>query len=305
MSEASTPVDAWVIAGGRRLELTPWSLMGILNATPDSFSDGGRHLDPAAAIVAGTEMVRRGATILDVGGESTRPGATRVDAAVQIDRVVPVVAGLRGTGETADTIVSVDTTRAVVAQAAIDAGAAIVNDVSGGTEDPDLLGVVAAAGAGVVLMHRLRPPDADSYSDRYASPPTYDDVVDTVRAALDALAARARDAGVPSDRIAVDPGFGFGKTVAQNFELLHRLDEIVADGRPVLVGSSRKSFLGAVSGEVTPESRTLESLVSAIEAWRRGARLLRVHDVDAHRRGLSVAAAVAEGDRWTPASEVR
>ncbi len=276
--------------------------MGVLNATPDSFSDGGRHLDPEAAVQAGVEMVRSGARILDVGGESTRPGAARIDAVAQLDRVIPVISGLCRASDVEGIPISIDTTRAEVAAAATRAGATIVNDVSGGLEDPDLLGVVADAGVGVVLMHRLRPPDQDSYSDRYTAPPVYDDVVDTVRAALDALAAGAETAGVPAARIAVDPGLGFGKTVAQNLELLNRLDEIVADGRPVLVGASRKSFLGAVTGETTPESRSTESVVAAVEAHRRGAGILRVHEVDLHRRGLAISRAAGAGGRWTPDS---
>lgn len=300
MTEPSRGATSWGVGGGRRIDLEPWCLIGILNATPDSFSDGGRHLDPRAAVEAGVAMVEAGAAILDVGGESTRPGAERMEASVQIDRVVPVIAGLRDHSETRNIVVSVDTTRAAVAAAAIEAGATIVNDVSGGTEDPDLLGVAADTGAGVVLMHRLRPPDQDSYSDRYEAPPVYDDVVDTVRAALEAFAARAVAAGVAEDRIAVDPGLGFGKTVAQNLDLLRRLDEIVADGRPVLVGASRKSFLGAVSGQSDPASRDLESVVAALEVWHRGARLFRVHDIATHRRGLGVAAATAAAAGWTP-----
>jgi len=274
--------------------------MGILNATPDSFSDGGEHLDPADAADAGAAMVVAGATVLDVGGESTRPGAASVDADAQIARVVPVIDRLRATAETAETVISIDTTRAAVAAAAIEAGADLVNDVSGGIDDPGILEVVAERGVGIVLMHRLRPPATDSYSDRYQQAPEYEDVVDDVRSRLETLAARAEAAGVAAARIAVDPGLGFGKTVEQNLELILRLDQLVADGRPVLVGASRKSFLGAVTGVTTPASRTIESVVSGIEAWRRGAAMLRVHDVEPHRRGLEIAAGVGMGVGWRP-----
>ncbi len=288
----------WDIGRGCSVPLDPWCLMGILNATPDSFSDGGEHLDPTDAVATGIQMVAAGATILDVGGESTRPGAAAVEAEAQIARVVPVIQRLRSTSETSRVVISIDTTRADVAAAAIAAGADLVNDVSGGTDDPGILQVAADRGVGIILMHRLRPPAADSYSDRYLKAPEYDDVVDAVRARLAALAAEAETAGVASDRIAVDPGLGFGKTVQQNLELVRRLDELVADGRPVLVGSSRKSFLGAVTGVAEPASRTVESVVSAVEAWRAGAAILRVHDVDPHRRGLEIASASAAGLGW-------
>ncbi len=291
----------WNIGRGRAVSLDPCCLMGILNATPDSFSDGGEHLDPTDAATAGVEMVAAGATMLDVGGESTRPGAASVTVDEQIARVVPVIERLRATAETADVVISIDTTRAAVAAAAIDAGADLVNDVSGGTDDPEILAVAADRGVGVVLMHRLRAPAADSYSDRYARPPEYADVVDEVRARLTEFARRAEAAGVPAERIAVDPGLGFGKSVEQNLELIRRLGEIVADGRPVLVGSSRKSFLGAVTGVTEPASRTVESVVSALEAWRAGAAILRVHDVDPHRRGLEIVAACRAGLEWRPA----
>jgi dihydropteroate synthase len=294
----------WNIGRGRTVSLEPWCLMGILNATPDSFSDGGEHLDPADAVAAGADMVAAGAGILDVGGESTRPGAASIDVETQIARVVPVIERLRATPATADIVISIDTTRAAVAAAAIDAGADLVNDVSGGCDDPEILAVAADRGVGIVLMHRLRAPAADSYSDRYVRPPEYADVVDEVRARLSEFAMRAEAAGVPADRIAVDPGLGFGKSVEQNLELIRRLGEIVADGRPVLVGASRKSFLGAVTGVTDPGSRTLESVIAGVESWRAGAAILRVHDVEPHRRGLETAVAcrVGLGRRPAPAS---
>ena len=267
--------------------------MGILNATPDSFSDGGDHLDPSAAVASGLAMVEAGAAILDVGGESTRPGAERVPASGQVDRVVPVIRELRRRETTRSIVISVDTTLAEVAEAALDAGADAINDVSAGLEDPGILELAASRGSGLVLMHRLRPPDRDQYSDQYEEPPAYEDVVQEVRTFLEERGARAEEVGVDPGAILVDPGLGFGKTVPQNLELLRRLPVIVEDGRPVLVGASRKSFLGAISGESDPRAREVESVISGVEAWRRGAGVLRVHDVQAHRRALAIAHAVA------------
>lgn len=282
----------WCHAEGRRLDLDPWCLMGVLNATPDSFSDGGDHLDPASAAAAGEEMIEAGAAILDVGGESTKPGSERVGPEEQVARVVPVIEALRDGDATRSVVITIDTTLSVVAEAALDAGADAVNDVSAGREDPAILELVASRGAGLVLMHRLRAPDQDQYSDRYVQPPVYDDVVDEVRAFLDRHAARAEAAGVSPDAIVVDPGLGFGKTVDQNLDLVRGLGRIVGDGRPVLAGASRKSFLGAISGESDPRNRGIESATAGVEAWRRGAGILRIHDVDAHRRALAVAAAI-------------
>lgn len=296
MTEIPSPsVESWPADSIRPVSLEPWCLVGVLNVTPDSFSDGGLHLRSDAAVAAGGRLVEDGAGLLDVGGESTRPGASRITAAEQVERIVPVIQGLRDRSETCSTPISVDTTRAAVAEAAISAGADVVNDVSGGFEDPDLLPMVADRGVGLVLMHRLVPPDQDSYSDRYDRPPVYEDVVDEVRFSLARSVEAAVSAGVAESRVAVDPGLGFGKTVPQNLELIRRLSEIAADGLPVLLGASRKSFLGAVGGVSTPAGRDLESVVAAVEGWRRGARLIRVHDVAVHRRGLETARAVDRG----------
>ena len=276
--------------------MDPWCLMGILNATPDSFSDGGDHLDPMAAAEAGMAMVEAGAAMLDVGGESTRPGAERMSARSQIERVVPVIRELRRRDAIRSVVITVDTTLAAVAEAALDAGADAINDVSAGLEDPEILELAASRGSGIVLMHRLLPPDRDRYSDRYEEPPDYGDVVQDVRTFLEARAGRAEEVGVRPEAIAVDPGLGFGKSVPQNLELVRRLDEIVADGRPVLVGASRKSFLGAISGETDPRGRGVESIIAAVEAWRRGAGILRVHEVQGHRRALAVAGAIDDPD---------
>lgn len=224
-------------------------------------------------------MRAAGADIVDVGGESTRPGAERVDADRQIERVVPVIRALRDGGASS---VSVDTTRARVADAAIRAGATMVNDVSGGTEDPEIMRVAAEAGVELVLMHRLHPPEADSYSDRYRHEPVYGDVVREVGERLVELAAAAERAGVARERIVLDPGFGFGKSVAQNMELLQRLTELTSMGWPILVGVSRKSFLGAVTGAGDPADRLAPTLAAGLLAMQAGAAVLRVHDVAEH-----------------------
>ena len=296
--------SSWRLSATRTLELEPWCLMGILNATPDSFSDGGVHLDPVRAAEAGVAMVEAGATILDVGGESTRPGAERVDVDHQIARVVPVISELRGRRITERIAITVDTTRAAVADAALAAGADAINDVSAGTEDPEMLALAADRGVGIILMHRLRPPDQDVYSDRYETPPAYEDVVSDVREHLLSRVAAAIEAGVDSSMIAVDPGLGFGKSVAQNLALLRGLHRLVGDGRPVLVGASRKSFLGALTGAKDPVDRDGESVAAAIEAWRRGAAVLRVHDVAVHQRAIRIAEAIEDrGDQPAERSE--
>jgi dihydropteroate synthase len=264
----------------------------VINATPDSFSDGGQFADAEEAAQHALALVEQGAAIIDVGGESTRPGAHRVDAEEQVRRVVPVIARIR---MRSNVVISVDTTQAAVAEAALEAGADIVNDVSAGTEDPALLPLVARRGAGLVLMHRLAPPGEDSYSDRYEKEPSYGDVVRSVGDFLLARAEAAMQAGVAREAIALDPGLGFGKSVAQNFELVARTSEIAALGFPVLVGASRKSFLGSVSGRTDPEQRIIGSVVAAVAAYGGGARLVRAHDVGAHREALLVAHAVLRG----------
>ena len=272
------------------MSLDPWCLMGILNVTPDSFSDGGRHLDPELALAAARQMVADGATIIDVGGESTRPGAEEVDAGEQIRRVVPVIKALR---DTSKVTISVDTTRASVAMAAIDAGADLVNDVSAGLDDPRMFEMVGNRGCGMILMHRLRPPDADQYSTDYRTPPVYGDLLGEVSAFLEERASAAEAAGIAPESIAIDPGLGFGKTVEQNFDLVRGLDVFTRSGRPVLIGASRKSFLGAVAGIERPENRDAASVTLGVEAWRRGAAILRVHEPRVHREALAVALATA------------
>jgi dihydropteroate synthase len=243
-------------------------VMGVVNVTPDSFSDGGRYLDPDAAVAHGLELAAAGAHVLDVGGQSTRPGAVDVDVAEELGRVVGVV---RRLARDAGVPVSVDTTKVAVAEAALAAGAAIVNDVSGG-DDPALVALVAAAGCGYVVMHHAGIPAGSRPL------PTYDDVVRAVGDDLAARADRVLAAGVAADRLVVDPGLGFGKAAAGSLALLARLDELVARvGRPVLVGPSRKSFLGAATGLGTDE-RDEATLAAVVWAFERGAAAVRVHD---------------------------
>lgn len=256
--------------------------MGILNATPDSFSDGGKYQHVREAVDHAIDMVAHGASIIDIGGESTRPGAVRICAEEQIDRIVPIIEQLRSSG----IAISADTTLASVASEAINAGAHIINDVSGGAEDPEILHVAASTSAGLVLMHRLRPPDRDSYSDQYAQPPHYDCVVHDVRGALSCMAQRAIDAGVARDCIVVDPGLGFGKTVEQNLALIEGASDLASLGYPVLSGLSRKSFVGRISVGLTPDREPLRpadrlagTIALTVLHASRGASIFRVHDV--------------------------
>lgn len=282
----------WTASNDRIVSLDPFAIMGVINATPDSFSDGGQFRDAEQAAQHALQLVDEGATILDIGGESTRPGASRVDAEEQVRRVVPVIARVRSRSNVA---ITVDTTLASVAEAALEAGADAVNDVSGGCEDAGMLPLVAKKGAGIILMHRLAAPGDDQYSDRYAEPPIYDDVVREVASFLLMRAELCLAAGIAREAIALDPGLGFGKSVSQNYELLARTSELAALGYPVLVGASRKSFLGAVTGRSDPEQRIIGSVVAAVAAYGGGARIMRAHDVGAHREALLVAHAVLKG----------
>lgn len=260
-------------------------VMGVLNVTPDSFSDGGLALDdgsPSRAVELGLALVAAGADCVDVGGESTRPGATPVPLDEELARVVPVVAGLAAEG----VVVSVDTRHTAVARAALDAGAAIVNDVGGLTPEAGMLETVAAAGAGYVLMH-LRGEPRTMQDD-----PTFGDVVAEVEAELLAARARAVGAGVDPAAIALDPGIGFGKTLEHNLALLAAVPRLASHGSPLLVGTSRKSFLGLLTGVDVPAHRMAGSLASAVLAARDGATILRVHDVAATVEALAVQAAV-------------
>jgi dihydropteroate synthase len=255
--------------------------MGVVNVTPDSFSDGGLFLDPDAAVEHGRTLAAEGAAILDVGGESTRPGAEPVTEDEELRRVLPVVEGLAGGGAR----ISIDTTKAAVARAALDAGATIVNDVSALRFDSDLAGVAADAGADLCLMHMLGEPRT------MQEDPRYDDVVSEVRAFLEQRMEVAVRAGVPEERVWLDPGIGFGKTVDHNLELLRRLEEIVAIGRPVVIGTSRKSFLGKLTGGRREDERLPGTIATNVLALERGAAVFRVHDVAPVVDALRVAAA--------------
>lgn len=270
--------------------------MGILNATPDSFSDGGRHLDPQPAADAAERMAADGADLLDVGGESTRPGAASVTESEQIVRVVPVIEVVRSRG--IGLPITVDTTRAAVAEAALDAGADAINDVSAGTDDERMLKLASDRGCGIVLMHRLRPPELDSYSDRYAEAPAYGDVVDAVREALRERRDTAVAAGVELDRIVLDPGLGFGKSVGDNLALVRRSAELLDLGCPLLGGASRKSFVGRVSvpeGVEPPPAtdRLGGSIAFSLAQLARGVRIFRVHDVREQAAALRAAWRIA------------
>ena len=256
-------------------------LMGVVNVTPDSFSDGGLYLDPEAAIGHGRELAVAGAEILDLGGESTRPGADPVGEEEELRRVVPVVQGLQGTGAQ----ISVDTSKAAVAAAALDAGAEIVNDVTALRGDPDMASVCAERGATVVLMHMLGDPRTMQRD------PRYDDVVNDVKAFLGARLEAAVAAGIDEDRVWLDPGIGFGKTGAHNMELLRRLGELRELGRPLVVGTSRKSFIGKVDGSDAAH-RLGGTIASSVLAAAEGAEVLRVHDVAEVRQALTVATAI-------------
>jgi dihydropteroate synthase len=256
-------------------------LMGVVNVTPDSFSDGGLYLDPEAAIGHGRELVADGASILDVGGESTRPGAEAVPAEEELRRVEPVVEGLSGLGIE----ISVDTSKAPVAEAALDAGATIVNDVTALRGDPAMAALVADRGAGVVLMHMAGDPRTMQVN------PEYGDVVAEVRDFLAARLAAAVAAGIDESRIWLDPGIGFGKTDRHNFELLRGLGELATLGRPLLVGTSRKAFIGRADGSET-DDRLGGTIATSILAAAGGAAVLRVHDVREMAEALDVASAV-------------
>lgn len=257
-------------------------IWGIVNVTPDSFSDGGRYLDPEAAIAHGRLLRQQGAHVLDVGGESTRPGSRPIGAEEEIRRILPVIEALAADGAT----VSVDTYRAETARAALAAGARIVNDVSGGLEDPQLLDVTAAAGAIVALGH-WRGPSADMYANA-----SYERIGAEVATELAQRADVARAAGIPRERIILDPGVGFAKAGEQNWTLLRQLDAITALGYPVLVGTSRKRFLtSALGDDASIERKDLATAVTSVLAVRQGVHAVRVHDVAATRDALAVARA--------------
>jgi dihydropteroate synthase len=256
------------------------AVMGIVNVTPDSFSDGGVHLDPEVAAAAARRMVEEGAAIVDVGGESTRPGSAGVSAAEELGRIVPVLERLEGVP------VSIDTAKSEVARRALALGAELVNDVTALRGDPELAEVVAEAGAYLCLMHMQGEPRT------MQDDPRYEAVADEVASFLEARLAFAVSAGIAEDRICLDPGIGFGKTQAQNFELVRRLDVLLALGRPVLIGLSRKSSLGRLFAADARTGSLAASLGAAVAAFERGASIFRVHDVREHVEALTAAGAV-------------
>jgi dihydropteroate synthase len=272
MSNARPPIEE---------RFTRPSVMGVLNVTPDSFSDGGVHLHPGPAATAGWRMLDEGAAIIDVGGESTRPGAEGVPLDEELRRVVPVLESLHGAP------LSIDTAKAEVARRALELGAELVNDVTALRGDPELAGVVAESGAYLCLMHMQGEPRTMQRN------PTYDDVVSDIAAFLEERLRFAIDAGIPETNIVLDPGIGFGKTVEQNFELVRRLDVLASLGRPILVGFSRKSSLGRIMGDPAATTGTVSaSVAAAVAAYERGATILRAHDVRQHVEALTVASAV-------------
>jgi dihydropteroate synthase len=255
------------------------SVMGVVNVTPDSFSDGGIHLDPDAAAKAARRMVEEGAAVVDVGGESTRPGSDGVSVEEELRRVVPVLERLGGALP-----LSIDTSKADVARAALELGAVLVNDVTALRGDPELAGVVASSGAYLCLMHMQGEPRT------MQEEPRYDDVAAEVASFLEERLAFAVAQGIAEERICLDPGIGFGKTVEQNLELVRRLDVLAALGRPILVGFSRKSSLRRLTGS---DDLLGASVAAALAAFERGATILRVHDVKPHVDALTVAGAIA------------
>jgi dihydropteroate synthase len=268
-------------------------VMGVVNVTPDSFSDGGSWLEPAAAVAHGHDLARQGADILDIGGESTRPGAEPVGRDEELRRVVPVLEGLAGAGPR----LSIDTSKAAVAEAALRAGATVVNDVTALRGDPEMAALLAGHDGDVCLMHMLGEPRTMQRD------PRYEDVVDDVKAFLSERLEFAVARGIAEERVWLDPGIGFGKTAAHNLELLRRLHELVALGRPLVVGTSRKSFLGAVTGRGLLD-RVPATIATNVIALAAGARVFRVHDVAEVRDALIVAAATLRGG-WTSETTAR
>lgn len=272
--------DAWLLDPARRP-----LVMGVLNVTPDSFSDGGRFADPAVAVSHARQMVADGADLIDIGGESTRPGAPRIGADEQIGRVVPVIGALRDM----PAVLSVDTTLAPVAAAALDAGARLVNDISGGLDDPALLPLAASRDVPVVLMHmRGQPATMQQMID-------YRDVVAEVKEHLSALCDSALAAGIESHRVLLDPGIGFAKRMDHNLTLLRHLHTLTSLGHPLLLGTSRKSFIGRITGEDDPSHRLFGTAASVAWCVANGAAIVRVHDVGPMAKVVRMTQAIQKG----------
>ncbi|MEM9064399.1 MAG: dihydropteroate synthase [Planctomycetota bacterium] len=292
---------AWQISPDFELDLSQPRIMAILNVTPDSFSDGGRLSSPGLVTEAAACAVADGADVLDVGGESTRPGSAPVSERDQIARVIPAIKAIRDAGIAAP--ISIDSTRAAVARAALDAGADAINDVSGGMDDEGMLPLAAEFRCGLILMHRLRAPADDRYSDRYSTheSPSYDNVVNNVHDALASRLDAATLAGVSPGAIVMDPGLGFGKTVEQNLALIRGTPVLRELGRPILCGTSRKSFVGRIAAPdgaapAPPADRDPASIVFALRHLEAGARLFRVHDVRSHAEAFRVHRALGDAD---------
>jgi dihydropteroate synthase len=275
--------ENWLRDPGRRP-----LVMGILNVTPDSFSDGNRFAGRDSAIAHGRQLVADGADLLDVGGESTRPGAERTPAEEQVRRVQPVIEAL-AREVSGRCLISIDTTRAAVARAALDAGAGVINDISAGLDDPDILSLAAAHRCPIVLMHMRGQPATMQQA------PSYRNVVEDVRDHLRARLAAAVSAGVDPERVLLDPGIGFGKTAAHNLELLRRLAEFASLGRPLVLGTSRKGFLGTIAGEPDPGDRPFGTAASVAWCVANGANVVRVHDVAAMAKVVRVVRAIQAG----------
>jgi dihydropteroate synthase len=271
--------------------MADFSLMGVINVTPDSFSDGGAFIEPDAAVTHGKRLVAEGADILDIGGESTRPGADPVSEDEELWRVMPVLEGLADSGAA----LSIDTMKPGVAKAALGVGATIVNDVTAFRFAPEMAQLVAEAGVTTCLMHMLGEPRTMQLN------PSYDDVVSEVKSFLEERLAFATGEGIPEERIWLDPGIGFGKTLEHNLELLRRLDELAAIGRPIVIGTSRKSFLGKLTGRDVAE-RLAGTIATNVLALERGATVFRVHDVAEVADALKVAAATVGSLTWTTPS---
>lgn len=262
-------------------------IMGVVNVTPDSFSDGGRFFDSRVAVDQGLKLAAEGADILDVGGESTRPGSEGVSVQEELDRVLPVIQGLAAD---CDAVISIDTSKAAVAEAALEAGALIINDISALRGDPGMAALAARSGAGLILMHMLGSPKTMQAN------PVYQDVVAEVRDFLAAQAQEAVSAGVEKNRIVVDPGIGFGKTLEHNLLLIRRLAALAALGYPVLLGASRKTFLGKITGQEVPALRRWSSWGVHLLGAALGAHIVRVHEVEGLKEALMVADAVMRAE---------
>lgn len=284
------PPQAYLAGRSVRLDLNVPCIVGILNVTPDSFSDGGHFCSVADALEQAHSMAREGAAMIDVGGESTRPGAPSVSANEEIDRVMPVIEALR---RELPLPLSIDTSKSSVASAAICAGVEFVNDISGLTYDSRMAEVVAASGVGLIVMHTRGKPEVMQLKTDYY------DVVGEVVSALRSCIRMAEEAGVATDKIAIDPGIGFGKDVAGNLELLRQTATLAELGRPIMLGTSRKSFIGKILDQPDPADRLVGTMATLALGYTGGARIFRVHDVAAARQTVMMAQAVCEGTAWS------